>query len=396
MAAEQTDRLKVYTWSSDADDFTRQQMTASHQELEDRAAIFLEPSAALPSEAPADQTRSFHLVTSGTPVLYFTGDGENWTPLNSFAAPSGVVTPGSTNTQGVSSSIVRADHVHALPAWGSTTEPVGTSASAGEDVLFARADHVHVVGTGAINSASMLASNVVEASAIASSAVVTAKIQDAAVTAAKLAAGVGIPAGSIMAFGGTTKPTGWEWCDGAAYSSSNPSYTALFNAIGTNYGSGSGGNNFNVPNLNNNKFPRGGTPGATGGQDAVTLTQGNLPAHTHLLAGAGAGTTNSGSHAHVVTGFTSEEPAHDHGMPNVAYTFTGSNTGFWLQGSGGLQIKTTAFADELAHSHTLVAEASSGNSSHVHGLEGSTSSVGSGSSVETLPAYLGVRFIIKL
>jgi hypothetical protein len=68
MAAEQTDRLKVYTWSSDADDFTRQQMTASHQELEDRAAIFLEPSAALPSEAPADQTRSCHVVNYGQPV----------------------------------------------------------------------------------------------------------------------------------------------------------------------------------------------------------------------------------------------------------------------------------------------------------------------------------------
>ena len=53
------------------------------------------------------------------------------------------------------------------------------------------------------------------------------------------------PVGSIVATGGTTAPTNWLFCDGAAVSRST--YSDLFNAIGTFYGSGDGSSTFNVP-----------------------------------------------------------------------------------------------------------------------------------------------------
>jgi microcystin-dependent protein len=440
MAAAPTDRIKVYRWSSDNDDFTRAQMDESHEKIEERVAIFLEPTATLPTEAPAEQERSFHFVT-GTNVLYFTADGTNWVPLNSFATPSGTITPGSTNTEGVSTSIVRADHVHALPAWGSTTEPVGTSASAGDDVLFARADHVHVVGTGAINSASMLGSNVVEASAIASDAVVTAKIQDAAVTSAKLAAGVGVPAGTIMAFGGTTKPTGWEWCDGTAYSSSNPSYTALFNAIGTRYGSGSGGNNFNVPDFRDHLLRGASTVGGavvTQGADTATIGTANLPAHTHTYSGD-TGNSFPEQHVHGVSITTgNQSQGHVHSIShshtgtvsnNTVRSTSGDSNAFIVPADGNpsgawgqaaepgtlfsnkhlrssaatLQSQAVAVSSHSGnsggisanHNHDVVGSTAA-SGSHTHQFSGTTSSVGSGTALSVLPKSRSVNWIIKL
>lgn len=53
--------------------------------------------------------------------------------------------------------------------------------------------------------------------------------------------------GAIVAFAGSTSPTGWLLCDGSAVSRTD--YAALFAVIGTTYGSGDGSTTFNVPNL---------------------------------------------------------------------------------------------------------------------------------------------------
>lgn len=89
----------------------------------------------------------------------------------------------------------------------------------------------------------------VETAALADDAVETAKIDDGAVTAAKLAAAVLaslIPAGTILATGRSTAPTGFLLCDGSAVSRST--YGDLFTAIGTTFGSGNGSTTFNLPN----------------------------------------------------------------------------------------------------------------------------------------------------
>ena len=52
----------------------------------------------------------------------------------------------------------------------------------------------------------------------------------------------------VAAFAGNNAlPEGWLLCNGAAIS--RETYAALFNVIGTTYGSGNGSTTFNLPNL---------------------------------------------------------------------------------------------------------------------------------------------------
>lgn len=58
---------------------------------------------------------------------------------------------------------------------------------------------------------------------------------------------VGLDAGFMAPFAGTTAPDGWLICDGSAVSRTD--YARLFAAIGTTYGDGDGNTTFNLPNL---------------------------------------------------------------------------------------------------------------------------------------------------
>ena len=55
-----------------------------------------------------------------------------------------------------------------------------------------------------------------------------------------------LPAGTVLTFAGTTVPTGFLKCNGAAVS--RTTYARLFAAIGTTYGAGDGSTTFNLPN----------------------------------------------------------------------------------------------------------------------------------------------------
>ena len=55
------------------------------------------------------------------------------------------------------------------------------------------------------------------------------------------------PTGTVVAFAGTTAPTGWLLCDGAAVS--RTTYARLFAVTGTTYGYGDSSTTFNTPNL---------------------------------------------------------------------------------------------------------------------------------------------------
>lgn len=55
------------------------------------------------------------------------------------------------------------------------------------------------------------------------------------------------PAGMISSFCASTAPTGWIQCNGAAVS--RTTYSDLFAAVGTVYGSGDGSTTFNVPEM---------------------------------------------------------------------------------------------------------------------------------------------------
>lgn len=89
--------------------------------------------------------------------------------------------------------------------------------------------------------------------------------------------------GEIRMFAGNFAPAGWMFCEGQLLPISE--YETLFNLIGTTYG-GDGQSTFALPDL------RGRIPlhqgnnfilAETGGVEEVTLTTGQIPAHSHPL-----------------------------------------------------------------------------------------------------------------
>lgn len=122
-------------------------------------------------------------------------------------------------------------------------------------------------------------------------------ISDASKLDLGLVKGASSPAGSIMQYGGSSAPEGWLLCDGSAIS--RTTYSALFAAIGTTYGTGDGSTTFNLPDLEN-RVPIGVSDthglGTTGGEETHTLTTEEMPAHGHA-----ARTTSDGNHTHTVS-----------------------------------------------------------------------------------------------
>ena len=103
----------------------------------------------------------------------------------------------------------------------------------------------------------------------------------------------GLPIGTIVQFGSSNAPTGWLLCDGSSISKTT--YAALFNVIGTTYGSGSNATLFLLPNTTNRTIRGGGTTGQVGGNDTVTLTISNVPPHSHGLTQNGSNFTGGGT-----------------------------------------------------------------------------------------------------
>lgn len=96
------------------------------------------------------------------------------------------------------------------------------------------------------------------------------------------------PIGAITSYAGSTAPTNWLICDGRAIS--RFTYSDLFNAIGTTYGSGDGNTTFNLPNLKGRVITGLDTSqtefdalGETGGEKEHTLTVEEMPSHSHDL-----------------------------------------------------------------------------------------------------------------
>jgi microcystin-dependent protein len=97
----------------------------------------------------------------------------------------------------------------------------------------------------------------------------------------------------IMSF--NFAPKGWALCNGQLLPINQNQ--ALFSLLGTTYG-GNGQTSFALPNLQG-RVPihvgTGRTLGETGGEEAHTLTVGELPTHTHAVSASNAATGGSSS-----------------------------------------------------------------------------------------------------
>ena len=199
------------------------------------------------------------------------------------------------------------------------------------------------------------------------------------------------PAGIVMPFAGSTAPQGYLLCDGSAVS--RDTYSALFTAIGTTYGSGDGSTTFNVPDLSGRVVlgvSQSHALGTVGGEATHTLTEQELPAHSHTVPSHG--------HANDITATT---PTLSHTVTQAVFKYNSPN---WHQaqyrsslyqwvysGAGATNASRSA---NVAIANHDAADCTMGGS--VTAAAASvTTSVGSGNAHNNMQPYAVINYIIS-
>lgn len=151
MAVTQTTRFQLYRWSSGADQFTRAQMTESHDNLEAEGAGYSQAGSRPAAAAEYEGFFHYDSTDSSVGTLSYC-NGTAWFDVG---APGSVTSLDGATSDGTSNFFARADHTHALDNSIVTTDKINDLA----------------VTTGKLNDL----------------AVTTGKLDDLAVTNAKLA-----------------------------------------------------------------------------------------------------------------------------------------------------------------------------------------------------------------
>ena len=165
-----------------------------------------------------------------------------------------------------------------------------------------------------------------------------------------------LPSGVIVMWSGSISaiPSGWYLCDG---SNGTPNLTGKF--------------------VVHADADSGGTyaPNATGGSDSVTLSEAQLPSHSH--SSGTLATASAGNHRHGLNGGTSG------GSLKIFGTQTNR--------IGGIDYQATETFYTSYGGYNMMEN----TGAHTHTMSGSTASTGSGSSHENRPPYYALAYIMK-
>jgi microcystin-dependent protein len=195
----------------------------------------------------------------------------------------------------------------------------------------------------------------------------------------------GVPAGTIIAYGGVTVPAGWLLCDGKALNPAN--YPNLVAAISQNWGNGTNDTDplttFNLPDLRG-QFLRGVDGTANADPDKASRTALNTGGNTGNAVGSyepeglkthnhTANSASAGDHNHLMVKWVSLP-----GQGSGSYMTVG---GDWGGSSDYKIVLTTSSPDNILTSNA---------GAHTHAI-----TVGSAGGTETRPKNVYVNYIIK-
>jgi len=176
-----------------------------------------------------------------------------------------------------------------------------------------------------------------------------------------------LPAGCTIPFAGTTAPSLFLLCYGQEVS--RTTYSALFLAIGTTYGSGDGSTTFNLPDLrgrtvagldnmggttagrvtNSESGITGTTLGASGGSQSVAINTSQMPSHTHVQD---AHTHTQDAHNHTQDAHTHSQNAHSHGITDPGHshsiTFFNGNGNTGTNPYGSISVGSFVYGTQTA------------------------------------------------
>jgi len=196
--------------------------------------------------------------------------------------------------------------------------------------------------------------------------------------------------GKIIVWSSNNIPEGYLVGNGQSVSREESS--ELFEEIGTTYGVGDRNTTFNLPNTLNRTL-KGGTVGNVGGSTTVTLTNSNIPSHTHSIPSLSGTAASAGAHQHNidsanVNAYAISMASNSDNVSNLIisvskksyfanYVTTSGMYRDWGKG------RVTKVASAGAHTHNIATN------------ENTTGGAGSGSSINIQNPYITEKYLIK-